>query len=107
MYCSQCGKEIADNSKFCPECGENISGDSSNKSTLVDETRDTRKSFFLRNQYYTKEERKDPRNKKKRHIWHPYFWSSNYKNTQESYSSALMRIVLIILCVIYYFRACI
>ena len=21
MYCSKCGKEIADNSTFCPECG--------------------------------------------------------------------------------------
>ena len=21
MYCSQCGKEIADDSKFCQECG--------------------------------------------------------------------------------------
>ena len=24
MYCSECGKEIADNSKFCPECGKAI-----------------------------------------------------------------------------------
>ena len=24
MFCSQCGKEIADNSKFCPECGKAI-----------------------------------------------------------------------------------
>jgi len=24
MFCSECGKEIADNSKFCSECGKNI-----------------------------------------------------------------------------------
>ena len=24
MFCSQCGKEIADNSKFCPESGKPI-----------------------------------------------------------------------------------
>ena len=34
MFCSKCGKEIADNSKFCPECGraiESINYDSIDK----------------------------------------------------------------------------
>jgi len=40
MFCSQCGKEIADNSKFCPECGKAVnpidydSIDKAKKSTL-------------------------------------------------------------------------
>ena len=99
MFCSQCRKEIADNPKFCPECGENLSSDSSKKSTLVDETRDTRKMPFLGYQYYTKEERKDPRNKKKRHIWIPLFWSSQYNNFQSSiltYFPFLFLVIVII-----------
>ena len=27
MYCKFCGKEIEDNSKFCPECGKNLNDD--------------------------------------------------------------------------------
>ena len=27
MYCSKCGKEINDDSKFCPECGVTISNE--------------------------------------------------------------------------------
>ena len=26
MFCSKCGKQIADESKFCPNCGQNIAG---------------------------------------------------------------------------------
>ena len=26
MYCNNCGKEIADGSKFCPECGQKMGG---------------------------------------------------------------------------------
>ena len=26
MYCSNCGKQIADGSKFCPECGASQTG---------------------------------------------------------------------------------
>jgi|ETN01SMinimDraft_1059929.scaffolds.fasta_scaffold57826_2 hypothetical protein len=84
MFCSQCEKEIADNSKICLECGENPSSDSSKISILVDETRDTRKMPILGYQYYTKEERKDPRNKKKRHIWIPPFRSSENYNFQSA-----------------------
>ena len=106
MFCSQCGKEIAVNSEFCPECGENLSGDSSNKSTLVDETRDTRKMPILGYQYYTKEERKNPRNKKKRHIWIPLFWSSEYNNFQSSilpYFPFLFLVIVIIYRVYFYY----
>ena len=28
MFCTQCGKEIADNSKFCSECGKSTSTES-------------------------------------------------------------------------------
>lgn len=28
MYCNNCGKEIAENSKFCPECGYHITNES-------------------------------------------------------------------------------
>ena len=29
MFCSKCGKQIDDNSKFCQFCGETVAGDSS------------------------------------------------------------------------------
>ena len=94
MFCSQCGKEIADNSKFCPECGENLSGDSSNKGTLVDESRDTRKDWFGR-QLYSKEERLNPKNKKKNHIWEPIGYKSE-SNTQWSYEAFFTKLALVI-----------
>ena len=100
MYCSQCGKEIADNSKFCPECGENLSSDSSSKTKPVDETRDTRKMPIFGLQCYTLEERKDPRNKKKWHIWYPLipFQSGNY----QLHPSTVAVIVLIMIVLVVY-----
>lgn len=26
MFCSKCGQQIADNVKFCPECGNAVNG---------------------------------------------------------------------------------
>ena len=95
MYCSQCGKEIADNSKFCPECGENLSSDSSGKTKSVDETSDTRKDMYGR-QIYTKEERLNPKNKKKNHIWMPIGYESE-SNTQWSYEAFFTSLALVII----------
>lgn len=30
MYCHQCGKEVADDAKFCPYCGTQLQGDTTN-----------------------------------------------------------------------------
>jgi uncharacterized membrane protein YvbJ len=27
MFCTQCGQQMADNTKFCPECGRPVSGE--------------------------------------------------------------------------------
>ncbi len=34
MYCSKCGKEIADNSQFCGNCGKEITGNN-NKNNIL------------------------------------------------------------------------
>ena len=102
MYCSQCGKEIADNSKFCSECGENLSGDSSNKSTIVDETRDTRKMPIYGFQYYTREERLNPKNKKENHVWMPP-WMTESMNYQLTYFPGVVNAIIIVIGIIWFF----
>ncbi len=50
MFCSNCGKEIADGSRFCPECGTqfNAPTSSTNKSQVTNEgTRDQVQSTDL------------------------------------------------------------
>ena len=51
MYCSKCGKQIADGSRFCPECGNQFAGATSQPpitSQTATGTRDQeRKSDFV------------------------------------------------------------
>jgi len=103
MFCSECGKEIANNSKFCPECGENLSSDSSSKTKPVDETRDTRKMPIFGLQCYTLEERKDPRNKKKGHIWYPLIPSNQSGNYQLPIITVAAIVFFIIVLFVYGF----
>ena len=35
MFCSNCGTNVDDNTKFCPKCGANLS---TNENTSVDQT---------------------------------------------------------------------
>jgi len=102
MYCSKCGKEIADNSKFCPECGTNIAGESSSKNTIVDETRDTRKAPIYGFQYYTREERLNPKNKKENHVWMPP-WMTESMNYQLTYFPGVLNAIIIVLAIISFF----
>ena len=66
---------------------------------LMENDKDTRKMPILGYQYYTKEERKDPRNKKKRHIWIPLFWSSQHNNFQSSILSYFPFLFLVIVII--------
>src|ERR1039457_6268483 len=36
MYCSNCGAKIADNAKFCAECGNKVNGDIDNTSDPIE-----------------------------------------------------------------------
>ena len=45
MFCIQCGKEIADHSKFCSECGKSTSTDTESKPK---ETADNKKQYQTR-----------------------------------------------------------
>lgn len=41
MYCSKCGKQIADDSKFCPGCGAKVDGsDERTSNTLLPTTKE-------------------------------------------------------------------
>ena len=39
MICKNCGKEISDNAKFCPECGEKMNA--ANYKNIIEEIQKT------------------------------------------------------------------
>ena len=47
MFCTKCGKELADNAKFCPNCGEQILEVTNETTPQVNEasTTETKKKF--------------------------------------------------------------
>lgn len=47
MFCKKCGKEIADESTFCPNCGQGVDANvASNKNNTVKLVIHRKKSFF-------------------------------------------------------------
>lgn len=51
MFCKFCGKQIEDNSKFCPECGKNLISGTNNHQTQDSNNFDYTKSAMY-NPYY-------------------------------------------------------
>ena len=45
MFCSKCGKEINDNVKFCPNCGNAI-GQQDSSSTIINSNNSTNEIFI-------------------------------------------------------------